>query len=321
MNSLRFRYPAVLGSLVLGSLVLVALMAQVGADEGHFDAKMGFKPVQDSLVDVFRQMASSLEHYGSPAPYFRHIVDEHARVEAKYAKHYGRKPASSRPEHITHEYLDQFEKNWEHMSENLGLEKFTKNIGRFINEGIAASDGKGTIIFDILNRHQRLLYQDMTSGEPREVGSKRLVEELLKLLMPGAAWTPEDMADAEEDLSDVEREQYRDLVARSRFTKADFPAMERFYDSPGYEKLSENGKAELSRRVWDGIRAEKDRVRRMHERQDAERAARQIKAEFDQLFGKLDRPIEKQWVLQIVANMVQMTNSEFGAAVTEWAAE
>lgn len=53
-------------------------------------------------------------------------------------------------------------------------------------------------------------------------------------------------------LSASEREQLAALLAKSRFTKADLAELNRFYSGP-YERLSEDGKDQLSRRVWRGI--------------------------------------------------------------------
>ncbi len=57
----------------------------------------------------------------------------------------------------------------------------------------------------------------------------------------------------EHRLNSAEKHAYGDLLSKDYFTKNDFGSLEDFYDE-SYEKLSDDGKAELSNRVWGGIR-------------------------------------------------------------------
>ena len=54
-------------------------------------------------------------------------------------------------------------------------------------------------------------------------------------------------------LTAEEQQQYAEFLTREYFTKSDFGALEEFYSS-AWERLSEGGKAEMSHRVWEGVR-------------------------------------------------------------------
>ncbi len=60
-------------------------------------------------------------------------------------------------------------------------------------------------------------------------------------------------AQAEVALSARERAQYQSFLEQEYFTKADFSKLEKFYQS-AWDKLSDDGKAEMSHRVWEGVR-------------------------------------------------------------------
>lgn len=60
-------------------------------------------------------------------------------------------------------------------------------------------------------------------------------------------------AENETQLSPPEKKAFAALLSKSRFTKGDFAAMETFY-ATAYDRLSESGKDELSRRIWAGKR-------------------------------------------------------------------
>ena len=60
-------------------------------------------------------------------------------------------------------------------------------------------------------------------------------------------------ADQEKALNDEERKVFAALLKKPRFTKADFPALDRFYKGP-YDKLSERGKDEMSARIDAGTK-------------------------------------------------------------------
>lgn len=61
------------------------------------------------------------------------------------------------------------------------------------------------------------------------------------------------LADQEQGLTSAERAQYGSFLERPFFTRADFTELNGFYGS-AYDRLSDRGKAEMSHRVWEGIR-------------------------------------------------------------------
>lgn len=179
----------------------------------YFNAATGFKPAQRSFQPIFLQMAASLEAYGTPANYLRHVNSEGKRVEAAWLKAKG-KPAKFRPEYFTEEYIEKLITGWNQMERVLALQCFTRNTGKQMRFAIMGSWN-----------------------------------------MP-----PADLAAMETKLTAVESLDYQKLLAMPFFKKSDFPAMEAFYaDGNGYDKLSDTGKAELSRRIERGTMPPKDR--------------------------------------------------------------
>ena len=72
--------------------------------------------------------------------------------------------------------------------------------------------------------------------------------------------TPEDWALDEPKLSAGEKQQYKKLLAKPFFTKADLKETELFYaDGGGHEKLSNAGKVQMSDRFWLGKMPKKRR--------------------------------------------------------------
>lgn len=63
------------------------------------------------------------------------------------------------------------------------------------------------------------------------------------------------LAEMEHRLSSQEKQQYSSFLKLDYFTKANFDELESFYaDGGAWDKLSESGKAQMSHRVWEGIR-------------------------------------------------------------------
>ena len=54
-------------------------------------------------------------------------------------------------------------------------------------------------------------------------------------------------------LNEREKEQYAGFLQQEYFTKANFDELEQFYSNT-YDRLSEEGKAQMSHRVWEGVR-------------------------------------------------------------------
>lgn len=132
-----------------------------------FDPAKGFKPAQTDLTEIFLQIAGSLECYGSPVPYLRHMKAEHTRIEAKYQARFGKPPTSYRPAYMTDEFMDKFAANWSILSAKLGLESTVKDIGGLMRDAILGTRRTGTTIVEIFNQHQKQVFDSM-AGKPSE---------------------------------------------------------------------------------------------------------------------------------------------------------
>ena len=109
-----------------------------------FDPAKAFKPARTDLTEIFLQIAGSLECYGSPEPYLRHMAKEHERIEALYLQKNGKAPTSYRPAYMTDDYINRLSKNWNLLSPKLGLEPFATRRLAVMNlaiRGITADFG------------------------------------------------------------------------------------------------------------------------------------------------------------------------------------
>ena len=61
------------------------------------------------------------------------------------------------------------------------------------------------------------------------------------------------LVEREKALNEEEKKEYGGLLKHEYFTKANFGQLEHFY-SHSYDKLTEEGKGEMSHRVWEGVR-------------------------------------------------------------------
>jgi hypothetical protein len=147
-----------------------------------FDSAKGFKPAQRDLTEIFLQIAGSLEYYGSPVPYLRHVAAEHTRIDALYRQKFGKEPKSFRPAYMTDDYIDGLAKNWDFLSPKLGLDPFAKEIGNDMREAIKGTRGTGTIIVDILNRHQNKVFDQIAGKSGRGAEFESLRSELVTRL-------------------------------------------------------------------------------------------------------------------------------------------
>lgn len=142
-NSLIIRY---LRHLFLSLMLLGLSHLSIRAEEQapyalHFNPASGFKPAQRSLTQVFLQMAGSFEHFGTPEPYIRHVMAEHARIDAKYRLATG-KSVSSRPTYLTDEYVENLFASWKKLNSVLSLESFCRKSGRNMRYAILGSWNK-----------------------------------------------------------------------------------------------------------------------------------------------------------------------------------
>ncbi len=208
MNTPRvliFRYFAT-AALLLGFFPNKAGAAEPQPYAGHFNPDEGFKPAQRSFQKIFLQMAGSFEANGTPEPYFRHVVAEYVRIDAKYKKATG-KGVSCRHDYFTDEYIEKLIRNWNNMAKPLSLEPLVRQSGRDMRYAIMGS-------------------WNMTIPEKLSV---------------------------EDKLTAAEAATYRDLLGKQWFEKSDFPTLQAFYaDGGGYDKLSELGKSQLSKRTHLG---------------------------------------------------------------------
>lgn len=168
------------------AFVFIALLTASGADRpeyfGSFDPAKGFKPAQDNLTQVFLQIAGSLEHYGSPEPYLRHMAKEHQRIEGLYLRKYGTAPKSYRPAYMTDEYLNRLCANWNLLSQKLGLEAFGKEMGHGMRNAIKGTRGTGTIIVEICNNHQSKVFDSMAGKGSGPADFETLKSQLISRL-------------------------------------------------------------------------------------------------------------------------------------------
>jgi len=125
----------------------------------------GFKPAGTNLTEIFLQLAGSLEAHGSPEPYLRHMQKEHERISAKFAVKTGQPHQSRIPVYMTPEYVDRIVANWNLLAPRLGLDVFAKETGGFVREGIRGTRDTGTIAVDIFNQQQKLVMDEVKTGE------------------------------------------------------------------------------------------------------------------------------------------------------------
>jgi hypothetical protein len=144
----------------------------------HFDPAKGFKPAQANLTEIFLQIAGSLEFYGSPEPYLRHMQEEHKRIDRLYEEKTGKPHTSRMPSQMTDAYIDRLIRNWNTLSKPLQLDAFAKEIGRCMREGIMGTRLSGTFAVQILNEHQKLVAAQMQGTSSQQVGFEDLKKRL-----------------------------------------------------------------------------------------------------------------------------------------------
>ncbi len=248
--------PRIFTAFVLLLTLHPRAIAEAPAYLQYFDPAKGFRPAQLNLTAIFLQIAGSLEHSGSPEPYLRHIQAENKRITALYKAKTGNQPANHMPAYLTPEYADQWMENWNLLSPRLGLDALAKSAGACARQAMMGSDGKGTVVLDLLLQHQRAVAKGMEG-----TGLKPGFDELQAKLSTTLGFTsekpqsPSALAAAEKALTEPERQEFSTLLSKPRIEKADFGRLEHFYKN-GYDKLSEAGKAEMSKRVWGGVRGD-----------------------------------------------------------------
>ena len=161
--------------LTFALLLCVLTAAEKAEYLDSFNPAKGFKPAQRDLTEIFLQLAGSLEEYGSPEPYLRHIAKEHARIETLYRRKFATEPKSYRPAYMTDEYINRLAANWNLLSPKLGLAPYAKEVGHMMRDAIKGTRGTGTIIVEIFNRHQDRVLDSMTGmgRQPADFGALR----------------------------------------------------------------------------------------------------------------------------------------------------
>jgi hypothetical protein len=167
--------------LVLGCRTLV-VANQLPEHLESFDPQKGFRPAQRDLTEIFLQIAGSLEFYGNPEPYLRHMASEHKRIDAKYQKKYGKLPTSCRPANLTDDYIDILSRTWKFLSPDLGLERFAKEIGSTMRDAIRGTRGTGTTVVEIFNEHQSSAFDAMAAKGNQKADFEALKAKLVTRL-------------------------------------------------------------------------------------------------------------------------------------------
>lgn len=181
---LRNRYSRWLLVAVIAACLWVpagALAAEPQEYLVSFDPANGFK-LQRDLTEIFLQLAGSLESYGSPEPYLRQMAKEHARIEALYLEKTGTAARSFRPAYMTDAYIDRLASNWKLLSPKIGLEPYAKEVGHLMRNAVKGTRGNGTLIVDILNRHQKRVFDEMAGKGSGKADFEALKEELVREL-------------------------------------------------------------------------------------------------------------------------------------------
>ncbi|SKB01887.1 hypothetical protein SAMN02745166_03495 [Prosthecobacter debontii] len=125
------------------------------------------------------------------------------------------------------------------------LQTAISQVEALIANGAIASNSMLNKLLSIADDSKKRIAQLEQSDELRPADEKkqRTVElALVKYLV-----------EKETALNAAERGQYESFLSREFFTKDDFSSLESFYANT-WDKLTETGKAQMSHRVWEGVR-------------------------------------------------------------------
>lgn len=118
-------------------------------------------------------------------------------------------------------------------------------IEKLVNSGQPGDVGflLKSFLHNAKSRMEEIRYEEIrTEDEKKDQKSKEAANVVL-------------LAEMEHRLSTEEKQQYSGFLKLDYFTKANFDELENFYaDGGAWDKLSESGKAQMSHRVWEGIR-------------------------------------------------------------------
>ena len=172
----------ILTILFTGDLQPVTAQSEKTGYLASFNPAKGFKPAQSDLTEVFLQIAASLEYYGSPEPYLRHMKAEHDRIETKFRQRLGRGSKAYWPSYMTDEYFAQFAANWNMMAPKLGLEVLAKHTGNLMRDAINGTRGNGTMLVEIFNHHQAAVFDALAGKGSEPANFDALKKELISRL-------------------------------------------------------------------------------------------------------------------------------------------
>jgi len=125
------------------------------------------------------------------------------------------------------------------------LQQAVRDIEAMFAAGTALTGSANTMVLEFI-----LAQSKKRIAELEHVEESLVTEERQRSVVELAAAYK---AEKELALNAEERRQYAEFLQKEHFTKSDFDSLEKFYGS-AWDRLSEDGKAEMSHRVWEGVR-------------------------------------------------------------------
>lgn len=325
-----------LSCALIGALTLTGICVTV-AQEKSYDPAKGFKPAQTNLTSIMLQLAESLEHHGSPEPYTRHIMAEHKRIDAKYAKATGKMKTSSRPKYLTDKELELVLGNWKDLEKKLQFEDMCRKCGVYMRHAIRGSWHKTPD--ELVIEETRL--NDAEKADYRKVLAKEYFKRkdfpfMEKFYADGGAW---------DKLSEGGRAQLsirielgmkppKERDAFLKRTKGGTMLVGIFNEYQKRFAQDETGKvnsALLRQMLTDRLKLNErqiDHTKFKNNEQDAIKYAHLIKGEFQRRFDFVDKKLSPEGAKSIRDRMTTMVkslaiiaNSEFWAGIRERTAD
>jgi hypothetical protein len=129
--------------------------------------------------------------------------------------------------------------------ESLRLQAAITDIQAMIyNSGASARSSTSMLVKMLNDAKQELIGVEARSHQHNEEERRKIQAEVAAVVYLVAQETA---------LNELEREQYGAFISREFFTKTDFDDLEKFY-TYSWDKLTDGGKAQMSQRVWEGVR-------------------------------------------------------------------
>ncbi|MCB1094526.1 MAG: hypothetical protein KDN22_03005 [Verrucomicrobiae bacterium] len=313
-----------LQSLTMSYLAIVLSLGAVSESSQAQEPAFKSKPATGSLPEAYKRLADSLEHYGTPIPYLRHVLSEHERVQVKYRRKMGKSGPSAVPDWLTEEHIAKMERSWAKLSPSLELDAFAKRTGKRINAALSEREG---FVVEMLNAHQAQTFEMMTGNGKRGHFSGLKREFLARLDSSSAI----DHAVAVETGLSVEMAKlYRELLSLQRFRKSDFGKIDRFYgDKQGRDALSKLGQDRVSRRVAAGLRDSKLSGQLSEDRkrfQATLESANLIEEDLHLILRAVrsglpakDAAMIEKWLNSMMSEAAEAAHAELMVGILEWA--